>query len=424
MISNITSSSTYQVKRNVNNFFLDESNYQETSSTVIKTKRQYKSINGLRIPYFINEFWTSKQRQASSLHEISYRACFKPQLPRFFIENLSEKEDIVYDPFSGRGTTIIEGGLLARNLIANDINPLSHILSTPRIEVPELNEIKKRLCEIKMDKTAKASIDLSMFYHSETESEIVSLQKYLSAREKAKSEDYVDRWIRMVATNRLTGHSSGFFSVYTLPPNQAVSAEKQKIINEKRNQKPVYRDTKELIYKKSNSLLRNFTNDDKENLNSIKSKALFLTQDASSTKEILSNSVQLTVTSPPFLNIVDYSNDNWLRCWFNNINSEIISNQITMKRKLDDWSEVMQTVFDEIYRITKIKGWLAFEVGEVHRGKTSLEDFVIPLGIKSGFDVVCVLINSQEFTKTSNIWGVSNNKLGTNTNRIVLFYKN
>ncbi len=35
---------------------------------------------------FVNEFWTSKQRAANSLHEVSYRACFKPQLPRFFID--------------------------------------------------------------------------------------------------------------------------------------------------------------------------------------------------------------------------------------------------------------------------------------------------------------------------------------------------
>ena len=34
------------------------------------------------VPVFVNEFWTSKQRAAHSLHEVSYRACFKPQLPR------------------------------------------------------------------------------------------------------------------------------------------------------------------------------------------------------------------------------------------------------------------------------------------------------------------------------------------------------
>mgnify|MGYP000160800235 CR=1 FL=1 len=41
------------------------------------------------------------------------------------------------------------------------------------------------------------------------------------------SLDTVDAWIRMVAVNRLTGHSPGFFSVYTLPPNQAASPESQ-----------------------------------------------------------------------------------------------------------------------------------------------------------------------------------------------------
>ena len=57
----------------------------------IKTQVEHAEINGKRVPQFINEFWTSKQRQVSSLHEISYRACFKAQLPRFFIKLLSEE---------------------------------------------------------------------------------------------------------------------------------------------------------------------------------------------------------------------------------------------------------------------------------------------------------------------------------------------
>src|SRR5688572_7905422 len=44
----------------------------------------------IEVPTYVNEFWTARQRAASSLHEISYRACFKPQLPRFFIERLTE----------------------------------------------------------------------------------------------------------------------------------------------------------------------------------------------------------------------------------------------------------------------------------------------------------------------------------------------
>jgi hypothetical protein len=52
-----------------------------------------------------------------------------------------------------------------------------------------------------------------------------------------------------------------------------------------------------------------------------------------------------------------------------------------------------------------------------------LEETVIPLGMDAGFDCRAVVINEQDFTKTSNIWGVSNNTRGTNTNRIVIFYK-
>ncbi len=91
--------------------------------------------------FYINEFWTSKQSQASLLHEISYRVCFKPQLPHFFIEKLTNEKDVVYDPFLGRGTTIIEAALMNRQVIGNDINPLSKILAEPRLLIPDYNKL-------------------------------------------------------------------------------------------------------------------------------------------------------------------------------------------------------------------------------------------------------------------------------------------
>ena len=94
-----------------------------------------------------------------------------------------------------------------------------------------------------------------------------------------------------------------------------------------------------------------------------------------------------------------------------------------MSRTVEDWCAVMQDVFYELYRITKKDGWVAFEVGEVRGGKIKLDEYVVPLGINAGFSCVGILINSQEFTKTSNIWGVKNNNYGTNTNRVVLFVK-
>ncbi|MGB5528868.1 MAG: DNA methyltransferase, partial [Ignavibacteriaceae bacterium] len=230
------------------NFTLDDLN---PKSGKIKTAIDYFEFNGAQIPRFINEFWTSKQRQNNPIHEVSYRACFKAELPRFFIKLLTKENDVIYDPFAGRGTTVIEAALLNRNIIANDINPLSTILSKPRLFIPSYEDMEKRVNEIKLKSKAKADIDLSMFYHPDTESEIVSLRNYLIQKQRNKEEDYTDSWIRMVATNRLTGHSTYFFSVYTLPPNQAVTQERQKRINEQRKQIPPYKNVKNIILKKS-----------------------------------------------------------------------------------------------------------------------------------------------------------------------------
>jgi hypothetical protein len=383
------------------------------------------SIGSREITRYINEYWTSRQRQASSLHEISYRACFKPQLPRFFIELLAPKTNsVVYDPFSGRGTTVIEAGLLGRRFIANDINPLSEILARPRFYLPDLKELAARLNAIPVAVERRADPELSMFYHPDTESEIVALRNYLREQRQTGQEDLLDRWIRMVATNRLTGHSPGFFSVYTLPPNQAVTREAQIKINQKLHQRPEYRNTKKIILRKSRSLISNLSPEDKARLKEMADAALFLCRDARSTPEIADASVDLVVTSPPFLDVVQYAQDNWLRCWFNGIDVDQITSQITVCKTLEDWRSIMRSVFIELNRITRPGGWVAFEVGEVRSGKIKLDEHVVPLGLEAGFTCQGILVNQQEFTKTSNIWGIHNNRRGTNTNRVVIFKKN
>jgi DNA methylase len=375
------------------------------------------------IAVYCGEFWTAKQRQAARLHEVSYRACFKPQLPAFFIERLSRPGDTVYDPFSGRGTTAIEAALRGRQVVDNDINPLSAILTRPRLELPALEAVQARLETIPLKAGIAATPDLSMFYQRDTLAEIFALRNYLRRRHKAGHEDAVDRWIRMVATNRLTGHSKGFFSVYTLPPNQATTPENQIRINRKLGQKPGYRDTHAIILHKSRQLQAGLTAEQRANLHAASHTARCLTTPAQRTARIADDSVQLTVTSPPFLDVVQYARDNWLRCWFNALDAESIGKNITMSTTVADWRSQMGAVFAELFRITRRGGYVAFEVGEVRKGKIRLEEHVVPLGIAAGFACEAVLINQQAFTKTANIWGVGNNTLGTNSNRIVVFRK-
>ena len=369
------------------------------------------------VPVFINEFWTAGQRQAHSLHEISYRACFKPQLPRFFIQRLTQPGGIVYDPFMGRGTTLIEAALMGRVPWGCDINPLSQILVRPRLTPPDLAELNEHLAALPLTLDVEQWDELSVFYHPDVLHAVSSLRHYFSEPQR----DTTDAWLRMVATNRLTGHSPGFFSVYSLPPNQAVSIKSQQRINEKRSQTPPPRDVRAILLKKSRQLLKDLTPAERVTLASVADSAQLLTGSCDATPQFPDNSISLAVTSPPFLTEVQYDLDNWLRCWFNRIDSGGV--QQWQIKKPEQWQEKMTGVFRELRRILKPGGHVAFEVGEVRAGSIKLEELVVPAAVAAGLEPVLIMINAQEFTKTSNCWGISNQEVGTNTNRIVLLRK-
>lgn len=410
----------YEGKESIHEFLTSFSGFGQ--QTLVTPYAQRPSI-----PVYTNEFWTAKQRAASSLHEISYRACFKPQLPRFFINQLTVAGERVYDPFMGRGTTLLEAALLGRIPIGCDINPLSKILLTPRLSPPTLSEVEATLAHIFQEKdepilAAKRRDEwqeLLAFYHPETIGQLSTLRSYLLEREAEGTLNRSEQWIRMVATNRLTGHSPGFFSGYTLPPNQAVSIASQQKINEKRNQTPPPRDVSAIILKKAKALLKKCTPEELAQLRDAPGQ--LFTASCDTTPEIAAGSISLVVTSPPFLDIVDYKKDNWLRCWFNGFQAEDIA--IWQLRKPEQWMDAMQGVFQELHRILKPGGHIAFEVGEIKNGKVLMEDLVIPTAERVGLHTELVLINAQEFTKTANCWGVSNAQKGTNTNRIILLKK-
>jgi hypothetical protein len=65
-------------------------------------------------------------------------------------------------------------------------------------------------------------------------------------------------------------------------------------------------------------------------------------------------------------------------------------------------------VFRELFRVTKPRGFVAFEVGEVKK-KIMLDEIVAPLGMKAGFKCIGIVLNEQRFTK-ENIKTRNNNQ--------------
>ncbi|HEV7267377.1 MAG TPA: DNA methyltransferase [Falsiroseomonas sp.] len=365
------------------------------------------------IPYLVNEFWTAGQRQAHALHEVSYRACFKPQLPEFFIARLTAPGEAVHDPFMGRGTTPLQAALMGRRPLGNDINPLALLLARPRLNPPGLDAVAAALAGVPWEAGRIEREDLLAFYHPETLRRLSALRAWLAEhapREDPRPDPVLD-WIRMVALNRLSGHSPGFFSGRTMPPNQAVSVAAQLRINARLGVMPPPRDIAALILRKSRNLLA-------EGRPPPHPAPLLLSGPADSTPEIAAGSVALVVTSPPFLDVVQYADDNWLRCWFAGIEPSGVA--IAMHRGEAAWAAMVRAVLAEQARLLRPGGHIAFEVGEVRGGKLLLERLVWQAAEGLPLERLAVLVNSQRFTKTANCWGVANNRRGTNTNRIVL----
>ncbi len=366
------------------------------------------------VDYVENAFWTAGQRQSHALHEISYRACFKAQLPAFFIERLTRSGDTVFDPFMGRGTTPLQATLMGRRAIGGDINPLSVLLVRPRLTPPTAAAVSAALASVDWTRGAVETESLLAFYHPTTLAKLEALRLWLADRlpPDAPGVDPVADWIRMVALNRLSGHSPGFFSGRSMPPNQAVSIRAQEKINEKLGQRPPVRDIVAIIEKKTRSLLRDGAPTQPAN-------ARLYVGPAWDARTIEDGGVDLVVTTPPYLDIVHYAADNWLRCWVAGIDPEQV--RIDSHRALEGWTEMVRRVLAELARVVRPGGHVAFEVGEVRGGKILLEQQVWRAAEGLPFDRLCVMVNAQQFTKTANCWGVSNGSKGTNTNRIALF---
>jgi hypothetical protein len=370
------------------------------------------------------EFWTAQQRQMHSLHyAVSYRASFKPELPDYFIRRCCSDPavDIVFDPFSGRGTTVTQANLLGFRGFANDVNPLSERIAAPKTRPVPVGQIAERLERLDLDGPADLGdfARFAMFYHERTYQELLNLRAYLR-----EHRDDVDRFIELIALSRLHGHSSGFFSVYSFP-QISVPGAAQARINRERAQAPEYRPLKPRILRKAKAVLKDLSEKELCRVREAGRGNRFTTRDARDIPELPDESAALLVTSPPFLNKADYLQDNWLEFWFLGIDPEPLQDRVVQTPKLEEWSRFVGKALEEAYRIVRRGGTAVIEVGEVaHRGRrVDLDEVVAELGKAAGFRVQEVLINRQHFTKLANCFNVTNNEKGTNTNRLVVLRK-
>ncbi|HSU72922.1 MAG TPA: DNA methyltransferase, partial [Candidatus Binatia bacterium] len=245
-------------------------------------------------------------------------------------------------------------------------------------------------------------------YHPDTYKQLRALQKQLI-------DTPVDTLIKAIILGRLHGHSPSFFSVWTFNVI-SLSAEQIKAQSAKRGAKPTFRDVRPSILKKAQTILRDTIPTVGES-NIIEAPAQKL--------PLESGTVDLVVTSPPFLGVVNYIDDNWLRFWFLGYDREKLRNILVQTNDLDEYKTFILATMKEMYRVLKSGKRCIIEVGDVnHKSKKLLLDHtIVELAGEAGFVVEKILINHIDAPKISRAFGRPGREVGTKTNRCVILKK-
>ena len=148
-----------------------------------------------------DSLWMISERDKSGKHSNFYHGNFVPQIPRQFILRYTKKNDVVFDPFVGSGTTAYEAESLKRNFIGIDIqkslinkikknldrkNNFSELLAGDSVNENVFKQVKEILKKYK-----KKNIQLTILHppyaniikfssHKEDLSNAKSLKEFLS----------------------------------------------------------------------------------------------------------------------------------------------------------------------------------------------------------------------------------------------------
>jgi len=134
--------------------------------------------------------------------------------------------------------------------------------------------------------------------------------------------------------------------------------------------------------------------------------------------------VDLLLTSPPYLGIVNYARQNWIRSWFLGTDPEEVSSKLDDDLNLFEWVKFSKDTLLEFKKFLKPDGVGVFVIGEVAKSKNSMitlaREFALMVKENKIFKNVWVFSDYiQGFDKTTRIWGDTKGK-ATTVDRIVI----
>lgn len=279
--------------------FLNNKGDENLSSQVVKEKNNINEIEG-DIPVDLDiaadsEILVIGEDQSWATHGIhKYPAKYIPEFPRWAIKKFSEEGELILDPFSGSGTTNIEAMLLGRRSYSLDVDPLAILLTkvkTTPLNLEKLIESKEKLLN-NINKTEKPERipDFKNRDHWFKKDVTKKLSIIKESIEKEKDDD-IKNFLKVSLS-----------SIVRICSNADLGSHKpcvRKGIN-RRIPDPIkkFKKTLEANIEGMTEFVNNLPNE-------YYSSGL-IEKDALDIK-LENNSVKLAVTSPPYINALDYA---------------------------------------------------------------------------------------------------------------------
>lgn len=248
------------------------------------------------------------------LHSICpYFAMFPEDFVAKQLLAYTERGDTVFDPFCGRGTTVFESILNGRHGSGVDVNPVAACIGGAKADSPTLRSVQRRLAELKaaLPQTQAMVVPEGDFFSScfhET-----TLQQLLYLRQELDwKESRVDKFIAAIILGALHGESHKTKNCLSNRMPRTISTKPDYSVRWwlAKGLTPPERDAFEVI----DNLVKYRLSGERPKLRgSVKLRDARLAEKAFPNLE---SQVKLIVTSPPYLDTTDYSEDQWLRLWF------------------------------------------------------------------------------------------------------------
>lgn len=282
-----------------------------------------------------------------------FPAKFFPELPRYLIARYSQEGDKVLDPFMGSGTTLLEAMLKNRQALGTDVDPIANLIS--RVKTTPINPKSLYKCKQVVFRQILEKVDSNY---------MPDIPEF-NYRDKW-FQSYVLRELAIIKESIDHIRKNGYSEAEAKRLHEFFSVVLSSIIRDVSNADPnctrtVIRKNLKKHINEWDTTISFLTACDKQieqmrelydtvQNQKFKPKVRVIKADARRTT-LKDESIDLAVTSPPYVNAVDYPRTHQLEMyWLNLVNGTPLSE---VKRKYIG----TETVYKEEYRDFKTNGY-------------------------------------------------------------------